>query len=76
MPDYFARIRNTGGIGCETLPETIGVTDSLQKPVPIGIASRVGRTEEGLALWRLRVRGSEIPGRWVILGRWFVADEG
>jgi hypothetical protein len=76
MPDYFARIHLSGAVGCDRLPRKIGVTASLHDPAPIGVASRIGRTEEGLAVWRLRVRGADLPGRWVILGKWFLADEG
>ena len=76
MPDYFAKINRTGGVGCDRLPTRIRVLASLHDRAPIGVASRIGRTEEGLALWRLRVRGANVPGRWVILGKWFVADEG
>jgi hypothetical protein len=76
MPDYFAQIEATGGVGCEQTPANIRVVNSLHQPVPIGVASRIGSTEEGLATWRLRVRGSDVPGRWVILGKWFVADLG
>ena len=38
-------------------------------PTPIGIASRVGRTDRGLAVWGLRVRGAAVLGRWVIIDR-------
>jgi hypothetical protein len=76
MPDYFARIQVAGGVSSDRLPKRIGVTASLYDRAPIGVASRIGRTEEGLSLWRLRVRGADLPGRWVILGKWFVADEG
>jgi len=76
VPDYFTDLDRTGGVGCDRLPDTIGVVETLHNPVPIGRASLIGRTEEGFAQWRLQVRGAEVPGRWVILGKWFVADEG
>jgi hypothetical protein len=76
MPDYFAKIKTTGGVGYDRMPNKIGVIASLHDRAPIGVASRIGRTAEGFALWRLRVRGADVPGRWVILGKWFVADEG
>jgi hypothetical protein len=44
--------------------------------MPIGIASAIGRTEHGLAVWGLRVHGAEVPGRWVIIDGRFVAVEG
>jgi len=76
MPDYFTNIDRAGGIRHDGLPDTIGVIETLHKRLPIGAASLIGQTEEGLAVWRLRVRGAEVPGRWVVLGNWFVADEG
>jgi hypothetical protein len=76
MPDYFTNIDISGGVRCDQLPDSIGVIETLHNRAPIGRASRIGQTEEGLALWRLQVRGTEVPGRWVILGKWFVADEG
>jgi len=76
MPDYFTNVDITGGIRCDGIPASIGVIEKLHEPVPIGTASLIGQTDEGLALWRLQVRGTELPGRWVILGKWFVVDEG
>jgi hypothetical protein len=37
----------------------------------------IGRTEDGLAVWRLRIGKVEVPGRWVITevpGRWVIID--
>src|SRR5438067_1088027 len=44
--------------------------------MPIGIASEIGRTEGGLAVWGPRVHGADVPGRWVIIDRRFVAVRG
>ena len=35
--------------------------------MPIGMASAIGRTEGGLAVWRLTVEGDDVLGRWVIV---------
>ena len=35
--------------------------------MPIGMASQCGRTESGMAVWTLRVRGTDVLGRWVII---------
>jgi hypothetical protein len=43
--------------------------------MPIGITSEVGWNDEALAEWVLRVHGSSVPGRWVIIDRRFVATE-
>jgi hypothetical protein len=45
--------------------------ESLGQSMPIGIASEVGRTDEGVAIWRLDVHGVEVPGRWIIVDREF-----
>ncbi len=39
--------------------------------MPIGMALGSGRTDDGLAIWRLIVRGAEVPGRWIIVDREF-----
>ena len=58
------------------LPGSIGVLEAPDKPMPIGMASQIGRTEGGLAVWGLNVHGDDVPGRWVILDRRFVPAEG
>jgi len=57
------------------LPGSVGVLEALDKPMPIGIASVIGRTDGGLAAWGLRVHGADVLGRWVIVDRRFVAVE-
>ena len=44
--------------------------------MPIGIASEIGRTKGGLAVWRLSIYGADVPGRRVIIDRRFVPIEG
>ena len=53
----------------------VGVLEALDKPMPIGIASQVGQTEGGLAVWCLNVDGADVPGRWVIIDGRFVPVE-
>jgi len=50
----------------------IGILESLDKPMPIGLASAIGRAEGGLAAWGLRVHGADVPGRSVIVDGRFV----
>jgi hypothetical protein len=57
------------------LPGSIGVLEALDKPMPIGMASAIGQTEGGLAVWSLNVDGADVPGRWVIIDRRFVPAE-
>jgi hypothetical protein len=33
----------------------------------LGRANQVGKTADGLALWALRVKGADIPGRFIII---------
>jgi hypothetical protein len=52
-----------------------GVIKVVRRPDelwPIGRAMEVGRTEGGVSLWKLEVRGIEVPGRWIVLGREFL----
>jgi hypothetical protein len=40
------------------------------------VKPQIGRTEGGRAVWGLRVHGTDVPGRWVIVGREFGAVDG
>jgi hypothetical protein len=59
----------------ECSPRSIGILESPDKFMPIGMASQIGRTDRGLAVWGLRVHTADAPGRWVIVDRRFVAVE-
>jgi hypothetical protein len=50
---------------------TIDVLPAAGDRSAIGRAEPVGRTEGGIALWVLIVRGAALPGRWLVLGREF-----
>jgi hypothetical protein len=50
---------------------SIGVLESPDNAMPFGQADCVTWNEDGLAVWRLRIRGQSIPGQWVIIGRQF-----
>ena len=39
----------------------------LSNVMPIGMANQAGRTEDGVALWRLSVNGADVPGEWMIV---------
>jgi hypothetical protein len=58
------------------VPGAIGVLESPDNHMPIGMAFPLGWTAEGLALFRLVIGGEEIPGRWVCRARRFVLVEG
>src|SRR5262245_43255088 len=76
MNRYFANLSGSGAVRNRDVPGAIGVLEALGKPMPIGMASQVGRTEGGSAVWRLTIQGADVPGRWVIIDRQFVAVEG
>jgi hypothetical protein len=73
--EYFTNASGPGPVRYGQLPGCIGVLEALDKPMPIGIASKIGRTEGGLAVWRLNIDGADVPGRWVIIDRRFVPVE-
>jgi hypothetical protein len=75
MPEYFTNIDVSGAVRHGELPSMIGVVESPASLEPIGTAALIGPTEKGLAEWSLRVRGTNVPGHWVIIGNWFVPDE-
>jgi hypothetical protein len=45
------------------------------EPKPMAMTCEIGRTQNGLSVWSLRVHGTDVPGRWVIIDRRFVAVE-
>jgi hypothetical protein len=74
-PTYLTNISTSGPVRYGQVPGSIGVLESLDKPMPIGVASAIGWTDEGLVWWRLRVHGADIPGRWIIIDQRFVPIE-
>jgi hypothetical protein len=54
---------------------TIGVNESETNAQQIGEGSEVAITPNGLAIWRLRVHGADVPGRWVVVDGRFVSAE-
>jgi hypothetical protein len=46
---------------------TIDVGESDGYLMPVGQAKQVGRTADGLAMWKLTVKGAHLPGRFVIV---------
>ena len=70
---YFSEGSLTGWVRFHQLPSDIGVTGKAGDRVLIGSASEVGLTQDGYALWSLRVRGADIPGRCVIVDGMFMA---
>ena len=48
--DYFTNASGPGPVRYGQLPGSIGVLEALDRPMPIGMASAIGRTEGGLAV--------------------------
>jgi hypothetical protein len=53
-------------------PGEIDVTLSVYDPLPVGTAICLGPDARGLAVWRLVVSGSELPGTWLVENGQFV----
>jgi hypothetical protein len=71
--DYFANVGPVRGTALyrDTPPATV-VLEAAGSPTPIGSAHEAGWTEYGVALWRLKVNGADVSGRWAIVDRRFV----
>jgi hypothetical protein len=75
-PTYFTNIGVAGPVRSGQLPGSIGVLESLDNKMSIGIASEVGRTGGGLSVWRLCVHWAQVPGQWVMVDWEFTAIPG
>ena len=67
MSRYFAHIGEAGPVRYGQLPGSIGVLDSPDHPMPIGMACCTGWDPAGLAGWRLTIHDADVPGRWIIV---------
>jgi len=65
-PSAWGRVRHGH------FPGSIGILEALDKTIPIGIASAIGRTEGHLAVWARCVHGAGVPRRSVIIDSRFV----
>jgi hypothetical protein len=71
MP-YLAKLPAKGRVLLGQLPRVISVLDSSDRHCVVGVATEVDRTHDGLAVWRLTVRGADVPGRFVIIDGEFI----
>jgi hypothetical protein len=53
------------------VPGAIGVLEAPDRLMPVGMALPVGWGAGGVALWRLTLRGVDLPGRWFLVDRRF-----
>jgi hypothetical protein len=49
----------------------VGVLGARDGRIPIGVATPVGCGAGGVATWRLIVRGQDVDGLWIVVGREF-----
>jgi hypothetical protein len=74
---FYTCASQKGRVRYNKLSHTIGVADKPGYVMPVGQANQVGKTADGLALWALRVKGADVPGRFVILdGRFVEVEDG
>ena len=73
--NYFTDSNKLGRVRYGMLPTRIGVFGSPDCLTMIGTALKVGRTEEDLAVWSVRVRMADVQGRWIIVDGSFVPVE-
>jgi hypothetical protein len=62
----------SGTILCWDDHATIDVLRGPGDLAPIGTARRVGQTAGGIAIWEMVIGYTEVPGRWIVLGREFL----
>ena len=63
---YFTDASTKGRVLFGQLPWVIGIIEAPNKRLLIGTAMRRGRTDDGQAVWSLKVRGADMPGRFII----------
>jgi hypothetical protein len=73
---YYANVAPRGAIRRGMVPGSIAVLESPINNMPIGQASCFRWDDRGLAVWRLNIGGTDIPGDWVIVDREFVLAQG
>jgi hypothetical protein len=72
MGSYFADVGPLQGpVRYDDAPDTIGVREALEGPTPIGLALCLGWNPDGMAVWKLRIHGADVSGRWVLVDREF-----
>jgi hypothetical protein len=72
---YFTTASQSSRVRYGALAWQIGVNESPNAPQRIGEATEVGMTVHGLAIWQLHVRGTDVPGLWVVVDGRFVGVE-
>jgi hypothetical protein len=72
MHYYTNAGRKSGPILCGDHYDAIDVFSDPDYVTSIGTARPAQRTEGGVVIWEIFIRGAMVPGRWVVLGREFL----
>lgn len=75
METYYANELTVGRVRSGECPFAIGVLLACDDRKPSGIAFEIGSSVDGFALWRLKVNGEHVPGRFIIDDGRFVSVE-
>ncbi len=75
MKSFYANESIVGRVRSGEIPFAIEVFEPSMDGTPSGIAFEVGSMANGLALWRLKVHGEHVPGRFIIDDGQFVPVE-
>ena len=67
MKSYYANESNVGRVRSGEYPFAIEVLVPCDDRRPRGIAFEVGSTVDGLAVWRLKIGGKRVPGRFIVV---------
>jgi hypothetical protein len=70
---YFTNAgRKSGPILCGDDYDAIDVFRDPGDGTSIGTARPAGRTDGGITIWEITIRGAAESGRWIVLGREFL----
>jgi hypothetical protein len=72
---YFANAIIENGERFAVFPRSIGVTESPDSNVVMGIASEIGWTEKDGAIWSLKIGGKAVEGLFIVAESEFVQFE-
>jgi hypothetical protein len=69
---YYANFGPASGpIRSDSSYHAIGVLQSPEARIPIGVALAVGQDQDGRMLWRLSIDTLELPGLYLVIDRAF-----
>jgi hypothetical protein len=75
QPTYYTNCFGKGPVKYLDVPGSIGVLESPDNHMPIGIANCRTHYENGVAIWESPMRGAKLPGKWIIIDREFRVAE-